>query len=41
MRYLCYTGQDANGKLQSFTAEELVQEFYDPKAVQEVLEKYV
>jgi hypothetical protein len=24
-----------------FTAEELVKEFYDPKAVEEVLERYV
>ena len=37
MRYLCYTEQ---GTLNSYTAEELVKEFYDPKAVQEVLEKY-
>lgn len=41
MRYLCYTGQDASGKWQAFNAEELVKEFYDPQAVQEVLEKYV
>ncbi|MDZ7292781.1 MAG: hypothetical protein ONB44_19220 [candidate division KSB1 bacterium] len=41
MRYLCYTGQDASGKLQSYTAEELVKEFYDPKAVQDALDKYV
>lgn len=38
MRYLCYTEQ---GTLNSYTAEELVKEFYDPKAVQEVLGKYV
>ncbi len=38
MRYLCYTEQ---GTLNSYTAEELVKEFYNPKAVQEVLEKYV
>jgi hypothetical protein len=38
MRYLCYTEQDT---LNSYTAEELVKEFYDPKAVQEVLEKYI
>jgi hypothetical protein len=38
MRYLCYTEQ---GTLNSYTAEELVKEFYDPRAVQEVLEKYV
>jgi len=38
MRYLCYTEQ---GTLNSYTAEELVKEFYDPQAVQEVLEKYV
>jgi len=38
MRYLCYTEQ---GTLNSCTAEELVKEFYDPKAVQEVLDKYV
>jgi WD40 repeat protein len=40
MRYLCYTEQ---GTLNSYTAEELVKEFYDPQAqaVQEVLEKYI
>jgi len=38
MRYLCYTEQ---GTLNSYTAEELVKEFYDLQAVQEVLEKYV
>jgi len=38
MRYLCYTEQ---GKLTSYTAEELVKEFYDLQAVQEVLDKYV
>jgi|GEM_PF-5147180 len=36
--YLCYTEQ---GTLNSYTAEELVKEFYDPKVVQEVLAKYV
>jgi hypothetical protein len=40
MRYLCYT-ERASGTLNSYTAEELVKEFYDPKGVQEVLEKYV
>jgi len=40
MRYLCYT-ERASGTLNSYTAEELVKEFYDPKAVQEVLEKCV
>ncbi|MCI0691227.1 hypothetical protein L0337_04365 [candidate division KSB1 bacterium] len=40
MRYLCYA-ERASGTLNSYTAEELVKEFYDPKAVQEVLEKYV
>ncbi len=38
MRYLCYTEQ---GTLNSYTVEELVKEFYDPKAVQVVLEKDV
>jgi hypothetical protein len=38
MRYLCYTER---GTLNSYTAEELVKEFYDPKAVQEALDKYV
>jgi WD40 repeat protein len=38
MRYLCYTEQDT---LNSYTAEELVKEFYAPKAVREVLERYV
>jgi len=38
MRYLCYTEQ---GTLNSYTAEELVKEFYDPNAVQDVLAKYV
>ncbi len=38
MRYLCYTEQ---GTLNSYTAEELVKEFYNPQAVQDVLEKYV
>jgi len=40
MRYLCYT-ERASGTLNSCTAEELVKEFYDPKAVQAVLEKHV
>src|SRR5215510_6978455 len=31
MRYLCYTERDT---LHSYTAEELVKEFYDPQAVQ-------
>lgn len=38
MCYLCYTEQ---GTLHSYTAEELVKGFYDPKAVQEVLDKYI
>jgi hypothetical protein len=40
MRYLCYTEQ---GTLNSYTAEELVKEFYDSRRVgmQDVLEKYV
>jgi len=38
MRDLCYTEQDT---LNSYTAEELVREFYNPQAVQAVLEKYV
>jgi WD40 repeat protein len=38
MRYLCYVEKDG---FNLFTAEELVKEFYDPKAVEEVLEKYV
>jgi WD40 repeat protein len=38
MRYLCYTENDT---LNSYTAEELVKEFYDPQAVQEVLKKYL
>jgi WD40 repeat protein len=37
MRYLCYTERDS---LSSFTAESLVKEFYDPKAVQDVLARY-
>ena len=37
MRYLCYTERDS---LNSYTAEEMVKEFYDPKAVQEVLARY-
>jgi hypothetical protein len=40
MRYLSYT-ERASGTLNSYTAEELVKEFYDPKAVQDVLEKYI
>ncbi len=35
LRYLCYTEQ---GTFNSFTAEELQKEFYDPKAVQEVVQ---
>jgi len=31
IRYLCYTERDS---LDSFTAESLVKEFYDPQAVQ-------
>lgn len=38
MRYLCYTEQ---GTLNSFTAEELVKEFYDPQAVQATLAKFI
>ncbi|HLK59109.1 MAG TPA: TIR domain-containing protein [Chthonomonadaceae bacterium] len=38
MRYLCYTERDS---LRSFAAEELVKEFYDPKAVQEVRARYL
>jgi hypothetical protein len=38
MRYLCYAEKEG---FNLFTAEELVKEFYDPKAVEEVLEKYV
>ena len=38
MRYLCYTERES---LNSYTAEELVKEFYDPKAIQEVLSRYV
>ena len=37
LRYLCYT--EHNG-LNSWTAEELLKEFHDPKAVQEVLARY-
>jgi hypothetical protein len=36
LRYLCYTER---GSFNSFTAEELQKEFYDPEAVQEVLAK--
>jgi WD40 repeat protein len=38
MRYLRYTER---GTFNSYAAEDLVKEFYDPKAVQEVLAKYV
>lgn len=37
MRYLCYVEKEG---FNLFTAEELVKEFYDPNAVQEVLAKY-
>jgi hypothetical protein len=37
LRYLCYT--ERNG-LNSWTAEEIVKEFHDPKAFKEVLAKY-
>ena len=37
MRYLAYTEE---GTFNSFTAEELVKEFHDPKGVQEVLARY-
>ena len=37
MRYLCYTERLS---LNSFTAESLVKEFYDPQAVQDVLARY-
>jgi WD40 repeat protein len=37
MRYLCYTERDS---LNSFTAESLVKDFYDPQGVQEVLARY-
>lgn len=37
LRYLCYTER---GTFNSFTAEEIVKEFYDPKAVQEMFAKY-
>jgi len=40
IRYLCYTERTI-GRLNSYTAEELVKEFYDPQAVQEALDKYV
>ncbi|MBI4664518.1 MAG: hypothetical protein HY735_37470 [Verrucomicrobia bacterium] len=36
LRYLCYTEQ---GTFNSFTAEEVQKEFYDPKSVQEVFAK--
>ncbi len=38
MRHLCYVEKEG---FNLFTAEELVKEFYDPKAVEEVLEKYM
>lgn len=37
MQYLCYVEKEG---FNLFTAEELVKEFYDPPAVQEVLDKY-
>jgi len=37
MRYLCYTEK---GTLNSYRAEELVKEFYDPEGVKAVLAKY-
>ena len=37
MRYLCYTERES---LNSFTAESLVKEFYDPQAVKDVLARY-
>ncbi|MCX7841021.1 MAG: hypothetical protein N2559_16415, partial [Anaerolineae bacterium] len=37
MRYLAYVPR---GTFDVISAEELVKEFYDPKAVQEVLAKY-
>jgi WD40 repeat protein len=37
LRYLCYTERDT---LTSFTAEELVREFHDRQAVQDVLARY-
>jgi len=38
MRYLCYTEK---GTFNSYTAEELAKEFYDPEGVQAVLSKYM
>ena len=38
MRYLCYVEKEG---FNLFTAEELVKEFYDPKAVEDVVEKYI
>ena len=38
MRYLRYTERDS---LISYTAEDLVKEFYDPDGVREVMERYV
>ncbi len=35
--YLCYTER---GKLNSYTGEELVREFHDPRAIEEVLARY-
>ncbi|MDM8560396.1 hypothetical protein [Candidatus Parabeggiatoa sp. HSG14] len=37
MRYLCYTEK---GTLNSYKAEDLVKEFYDPEGVKAVLAKY-
>jgi hypothetical protein len=37
LRYLCYTER---GTFNSFTAEELQKEFYEPRAVQEVLARH-
>ncbi len=38
LRYLSYT---ENGTLNSYKAEELAKEFYKPKTVKKVLEKYM
>lgn len=38
MHGVCHMQQDW---ISFYTAEELAKEFYDPKAVQEALEKYV
>jgi WD40 repeat protein len=37
LRYLCYTER---GTLNSYTAEELVGEFHDPRAIAEILARY-